>query len=184
MAYQIPTYTPTEVRIATSWLWDVSYPDFSASDGWELRLYFRGPTDLDVAWGTGIAADGSGFAVRITPAISAVLTVPGAYRLTGTVTLAGEVHEVENRHLLVLPSSTAAVGAKSFARQMLEAIDEALVAGVVNSAETKRLTINGRTIEYRDSADLEGRRSHYAMLVAIEENPYGSVVHVSEFSRG
>ena len=184
MAYPVPTYTPNEVRIGTSWHWDVSYPGFSASDGWQLRLYFRGPTDLNVAWGTGITANGSGFSVRITPALAAALTVPGAYRLFATVTLDGEVHEVESRHVLVLANSTAAVGAKSFARKMLEAIDEALIAGVASSTETKRLTVNGRTVEYRDAAELERRRSHYAMLVAVEENPYGSVVHVGVYGRG
>lgn len=184
LAYQVPTSPPSEARIGTSWFWDVSYPSFPASDGWQLNLYFRGPTDLTITWASGITADGAGFAVRITPALAAALTTAGKYLLTGTVTLSGEVHEVERRHLLVLAAATAAVNVKSFNRQMLEAIQTALLAGVATSAEKKRITVNGRTVEYRDRAELDVLHARYTYLVAIEDNPTGRVVHEAEFVRG
>jgi hypothetical protein len=184
LAYTIPTTPPEQVRLGTSWFWDVSYPDFPASDGWQLNLYFRGPTDLTVAWASGISADGDAFAVRVTPALATGLTTAGKYLLVGTVTLSGEVHEVERRHLLVLRNATTAVNAKSFDRQMLEAVETALLAGVSSSSETKRITINGRTIEYRDRAELDVLHARYTYLVAIEENPTGRIVHEAEFVRG
>lgn len=181
MAYQVPTSPPSQVRIGTSWFWDVSYPDFPASDGWELNLFFRGPTDLDVAWGSGISANGSGYSVRITPAIAANLTAAGKYLLVGTVTLSGEVHEVERRHILALADPATAGNAKSFNRQMLEAVETAMLAGVASTAEAKRITVNGRTMEYRDRAELETIHARYTYLVAIEENPGGRVLHAVEF---
>ena len=181
LSYQIPTSPPDQVRIGTSWFWDVSYPDFPAGDGWQLNLYFRGPTDLTVAWASGITADGDGFSVRITPTIALLLTTPGKYVLVGTVTLAGEVHEVERRHLLVLPSATTAVNAKSFHKQMLEAIQAAMVAGVSTTTETQQITVNGRSITYRDRAELDSLYARYLYLVAIEENPTGRIIHEVEF---
>ena len=162
----------------------MSYPDFPASDGWELNLVFRGPADLDVAWGSGISANGSGFSVRITPALATALDTPGKYLLIGTVTLSGEVHEVERRHLLVMADTAAVVNAKSFNRQMLEAVETALLAGVSTTSETRSITINGRTVEYRDRAELDALHARYTYLVVIEENPGGRIVHEVEFVRG
>lgn len=185
VAYTIPTYEPSQGQAGESWFWDISYPDFPADESWELSYYLRGPVDLDFAFGTEVTAgDGAEFEVRVPATTTDDLTAAGAYRLIGRVSKSGEVHTVYNEHFLVLADPSTAVNVKSFARQMLEAIDTALIAGVASSAETKRLTINGRTIEYRDTADLEGRRAHYAVLVALEDNPYGSVTHVAEFVRG
>lgn len=179
MAYQIPTTTPSQVRIGTSWFWDIAYPDFPASDGWEFNLYFRGPTDLDVAWGTGIAADGDGFSVRITPAIAADLTTAGKYLLVGTVTLSGEVHEVERRHILALVDPASALGAKSFNRQRLEALQ----AATAPTAGVMEITVNGRTIRYGQD-EYDKALARYTLLVAIEENPTGRLIHEAVFTRG
>lgn len=189
MAKQVPTREPESLTIGSSWAWDVTYPDFPADESWQLSYDLRGPDDFDLAWGTHVTAgDGAEFEVRVTAAQSAAgVATPGPYRLVGRVNKSGDTWDGEvvyNAHLLVLADPSTSVGAKSYNRQMLEAIEEALLAGVASSAEAKRITINGRTIEYRDTADLEGRRAHYAMLVAVEENPYGSVVHVTEFVRG
>lgn len=189
MAKTIPTREPRQLVIGSSWAWDPSYLDFPADDSWQLSYDIRGPDDFDLVWGTHVSAgDGSEFEVRVTAAESAAgITTPGTYRLVGRVNKSGDTWDGEivySEHLLVLADPSTAVGVKSFNRQMLEAIDTALLAGASNSAEAQRIEINGRVIQYRDTADLEGRRAHYAMLVAIEENPYGSVVQEAEFVRG
>lgn len=183
MAFEVPTCPPAEVRIGTSWYWDVDYVDAPASDSWELNLYFRGATDLTIAWGSGIAASGDTFQVRITPAFAATLTVPGSYRMVATVTLGSDVHEVEDRSILVLPAASTAVNAKSHNRQVLEAVQAALLSGVASNPGTKSVSVNGRSIEYRDSDDLLKLEATYLARVAIEENPDGRIIEEVQFVR-
>jgi len=181
VAKQIPTCEPAQLVIGSSWAWDVTYSDFPADESWQLSYSIRGPDDFDLAWGTHVAAgSGAEFEVRVTAAQSAAgVTTAGAYRLIGRVNKSGDTWDGEvvfNRHLLVLADPATAVGVKSFNRRMLEAIDSALIDGVADSAEAKRITVNDRTIEYRDRGELDGLRAKYAYLVAIEENPYAEVV--------
>lgn len=183
MAKSVPKCEPAELTIGSSWAWDVTYADFPADNSWQLNYYLRGHKDVVLAWGTHVSAGtGAEFEVRVTPAQQTTLgltTQPGKYQLVGRVSKSGDTWDGEivyTAHLLVLANPTTAVNAKTFNRQMLEAIDAALVAGVSSSAEAKRLTVNGRSIEYRDLAELEGRRSHYAYLVALEENPNAEIV--------
>lgn len=189
MAKTIPTYEPKQLVIGSSWAWDVTYGDFPADESWELSYDLRGPDDFDLAWGTHVSAgDGAEFEVRVTAAQSAGgVTTPGTYRLVGRVNKSGDTWDGEivyNAHLLVLADPSTAVKAKSFNRKMLEKIDAALLDSAASSAGVRKVEINGRTIEYRDTADLTRMRAHYAMLVAVEENPYGSVVQEVEFVRG
>lgn len=185
MAYTIPKVPPTELRLGSSWFWDVTYPQFPASDSWELNLYFRGANDFDVVWSTGItASSGAAFEVRITPALvtTGSLTTPGPYILHGTVTLSGEVHAVEDCHLLILPASSAVVNAKTFNRQMLEAYQGAAISLGEGGLKYAEVTINGRKSVFAVEA-YERKLAHYTLLVAIEENPGGTIVHVTEFVR-
>jgi hypothetical protein len=182
VAQTVPTCEPTDLVIGSAWSWDATYPDFPADDSWQLRYYLRGPDDLDLTWGTHVAAAASGpaFEVRVTAAQSGAVTTAGKYRLVGRVNKTGDDFDgtiVYNAHLLLLADPATAVNTKSTNRRMLDAIEAALLAGVPQSAEAKRITINNRTIEYRDTADLEGRRAHYMLLVAEEENPGAAVVH-------
>lgn len=186
---QIPTHEPSELVIGSSWAWDVAYPDFPADDGWQLSYTLRGPDDMDLAWGTHVAAAaaGSSFEIRVTATQSAEgVAVPGAYRLVGRVNKTGDTWDgeiVHNEHLLVLADPSTAVGAKSFNRRMLEAIETALAAGISSSAEAQKITINGRTIEYRDRSELDTLHARYRYLVSIEENPTGRVVNEVAFTR-
>jgi hypothetical protein len=186
LSYQIPTVEPTQAVIGTSWYWDATYADFPASDGWTLTYHLRGATDADFITGTDsvtITANGSAFEVRIPATKTAGLTA-GKYRLTGRVSLAGEIHVVYSAHLLALTDPTNALDAASFNRQMLDALETAMVAGVASGSELQTVTINGRTISYRDRAELNAAHAHYSLLVAIEENPHGSLSHAAEFVRG
>ena len=186
MAYTIPVVPPTELRLGSSWFWDVTYPQFPASDSWQLNLFFRGPEDLDVVWATGIAAASSGpvFEVRITPTIvdAGTFTTPGAYRLYGEVSLSGEVHAVEDRHILVLANPSAVLKAKSFNRQMLEAFQAAAIGLGEGGLKYAEVSINGRKSVFAVD-QYEKKLAHYAYVVAREENPGGSFIHESVFTR-
>ena len=186
MTLTTPVGEPTQITLGGALSWDVTYSDFRSDESWQLKYRLRGPDDADLAWSTHVTADGvGGFEVRVTTAQLATLcTVPGAYRLIGRVNKSGHEFDgtvVYNGHLIVLADPEATVNAKSFNRQMLEAIDEALVAGVSDSTEFKSIAVNGREVQYRDQAELERRRVHYALLVALENDPDGQVVHAGEF---
>lgn len=184
MSYTIPTVEPRQGQAGSSWFWDATYTSFPANESWELSYYLRGVEDADFLWGSVVSAGtGAVFEVRIPASTTSGLTA-GAHRLIGRVTKSGEVHEVYNVPFLVLADPATAVNAKSFNRQMLEAIDAALIAGVDQSAGVQRLEINGRTIEYRTTADLQKMRSHHLYLATLEENPGARIDHLTEFVRG
>ena len=187
VARTTPTCEPTQAFIGSAWSWDVSYADFPADESWQLTYVLRGPYDLTLAWGTEVtaASSGPGFEIRVPKATTDNITAHGAYRLVGRVSKSGDEFDgtvVYNGHLLLLADPTTAVNAKSQARQMLEAIDAALLDGVSDSTEIKSLSVNSRTVTYRDQVELEARRSHYAILVALEDNPGATVTHAIEFA--
>lgn len=184
MAYTIPTHEPAEAFVGESWFWDVTYGAFPADESWQLAYYLRGPKDLDFAFGSEVTAgDGSEFEVRVPATTTDDLAgYPGPYRLIGRVSKSGEVHTVYNEHLLVLPDPATAVNAKSHARQMLDAIEAALL-DFAAGAQQVRTTVNGRTVEFRSTDDLTALESRYRMLVALEDNPDGSITRLTEFVR-
>lgn len=178
MAYQIPTSEPAEGQAGESWFWDISYPDFPADESWELSYYLRGPVDADFVFGTEVTADGAGFEVRVPATTTDDITTSGAYRLIGRVSKSGEVHTVYDAHFLVRADPSTAVGAKSYNRTRLEELQ----AATTPNPGIRVVEINGRRTEY-GVEDYERQLARYTYLVAIEENPYGSVVHETVFSR-
>lgn len=189
MTPTIPTKEPAEAHIGSPWLWDVTYSDFPADESWELAYSLRGPKDLDFDFGDEVTAEssGPGFEVRIPKATTDDLgDQPGKYRLIGRVSKSGDDWDgtvVYNGHLLVLADPTTAVNAKSWNRRMLEAIRTALEDGISDSASAKRISVNGREIEYRSVEDLTRLESRFAIRVALEENPDIRVVSGAEFVR-
>lgn len=185
MAYQVPTCEPREVTPGDTWAWDVSYPYFPASEGWQLSYAIRGPDDLDVAWSTHISANGDVFEVRVPASTTDDVSIAGAYRMVGRVTLSGEVHVVYNQPLLVLANPTTAVNAKSFNRRMLEAIQAAaLTDAAATGGALVEVTVDGHTHRFATEVERRTLVANYALLVAIEENPHGSLTHAAEFVRG
>ena len=188
LARQTPTREPTQLFIGSAWSWDRTYSDFPADESWQLAYSLRGAHDLDFAFGTEVTAASSGaaFEVRVPKATTDNILVAGGYRLIGRVSKTDDEFDgtvVYNGHLLLLADPTTAVDAKSFNRQMLEAIEEALVAGVPMGAAAQRVTINGRTIEYRTTDDLNRLHASYLARVAVEENPNGVVIDEAVFVR-
>jgi hypothetical protein len=184
VAYEIPSHEPKQAQAGSSWFWDASYPTFPATDGWALAYYLRGPVDKDFTWGTHVTADGAGYSVRVPASLTDDLTAAGPYQLTGRVSLDGVVHVVYSAALHVLADPLQSVNAKTFNRRMLEALETAMAAGAATGSEVLSISINGRSITYRDRAEMTSVHAHYRLLVAIEENPLGSLTHAAEFVRG
>lgn len=181
MSYQIPTCEPTQIEAGSVAYWDITYPEFPASEGWELRYYIRGPVDLNIEWGTDVTADGAGFEVRVPAGDTDNLTTAGAYRLIGRVTLGSEVHTVYNAPLLVLADPTAAVNAKSTNRQIRDALRTAAVSAAAD-APYLSVQVLGRSVTY-GRREFEAQLAHYEYLVALEENPGADIRHEAVFVR-
>lgn len=186
LTLSVPTCEPTEITLGGALSWNASYPDFRSDESWTLTYYLRGADDADIVPTTHVNADGSGgFEVRVTAAqLAALCATPGGYRLIGRVNKSGSEFDgtvVYNAHVLVLADPSTVVDAKSFNRQMLEALDAALLEGVADSGEFKAVSVNGRSVTYRDRAEMETARNHYALLVALETNPDGVVQHAGTF---
>ncbi len=188
MAKQIPQCEPAEGYINSAWSWDIYYGDFPSDDGWSLNYYLSGPSILTLAWATEVtaAASGGGFEVRVPAATTNGIGTAGGHRLRGRVSKAGDDFDGElvyNKHLLVLPDPVDAVAAKSVNRQRLEALQTAVLAQGTKDIVHRVITVNGRTVEYSDE-QYEKLLAKYMGLVALEENPHGSLTHATEYVRG
>ena len=189
MTLTVPTVEPRQAYIGEAWAWDATYADHPADESWTLDYFLRGAKDLDLTDGTEVNAASSGptFEIRVPKTTTDDLAgYPGRYRLTGRVTKSGDNFDgriVYNGHILILADPSTAVGATSFNRQMLAAIRTAMIDGATSGTGVQRVTVNGRTVEYRTADDLIKLESTFLMRVAIEENPDGSVVDEIEFVR-
>jgi hypothetical protein len=83
----IPNYEPSRFVAGETVTWEKSLSDFSASDGWVLKYFLRGPSRLDIT----CTADSNNHVATIAPVDSAKLK-PGRYYLQGRVELNGEKH--------------------------------------------------------------------------------------------
>jgi len=155
VAAEVPTCEPTELIAGMTWRWDVSYPDFSAADGYELNYYLRGPEDLDIAWDEHVSAAGTGFEVRVPSADTDI--APGNYRLVGVVTLDGEDDPAFEGPVVVVPNPSAVVDGLSQDETVLAALDAAIAGRASDDQEEVR--INGRmirSIPLRELVQLQG----------------------------
>lgn len=180
LAYTVPTCEPRDAVSGDSLQWDVSYPDYPASDGWQLAYYINGPEKLDLPWGTRVTANGDGFSVRV-PA-SAFDLLAGDYSLSGRVSLSGEEHRVYKGKLLIQANPASMEPGLSFNRQMRDALRTAVLAAAPAAAKLS-VQVNGHAVTYSRE---EARKdlAHYEALVVIEENPAAEITHEPVFLRG
>ena len=188
MAKQVAQREPVEGFIGSAWSWDVYHGDFPSDDSWQLSYHLRGPTDIEIAWATEVtaAAAGGGFEIRVPITKTDDLTVPGKHQLIGRVTKAGDDFDgsvVHNSHFLVLANPVTAVGVKSDNRLRLDALLTAQKSQGTKEIVHRVITADARTVEY-DDAEYERLVAKYMTLVALEENPHGSLTHATEFVRG
>ena len=169
MALPIPTTEPTTLRLGDTWQWrreDLA-SDFPAGT-WTLTYYFRNAAaHFDVS----ASADGTAFAVTVAKATTAGLTA-GSYDWLAVVESATQRFEADAGRMTLTLNLASALNTdgRSFARQMLEAIEAALLSrassdqlDVINAA------LADRSIA-RDKAGLITLRSQFKNEVKAEEN--------------
>lgn len=165
---------PTNIVAGDTYTWQVSCPDYPASDGWALKVTITNVTirkQIDAA----TASDGKSFDVTLPSATSDDLTVVGPYTITEVVwrgTGASlERHTVYTGTVNVtadMTTSGTAADLRTHARKVLEAI-EAAIEGRATRGQLDTTVIGDRQVKYLAPGELLKWRSFYSNEVKREE---------------
>lgn len=174
MPYEVLTEEPTELVGGDTWTWRKAVSEFPASAGWQLAYRLAGESDLAIAWGTHVSADGDGFLVLV-PAASTGKPA-GTYVLTGFVTKGSERYtllDADGRPLevvvTVLANPATAVNAKSHDETVLALINAALEGRL--SADQEEFQINGRSVKHIPIEELIKLQGQYRARIIAARNP-------------
>jgi hypothetical protein len=163
MSITIPTIEPDSVTAGDSVTWEISLPDYPASDGWALS-YALISTTTKIA--IAAAASGADHLVTIAAAVSTTWKA-GTYDWQAYVTKTTQRITVRSGRITIQPNFSTATPFKSSARQILEAINAALLG---TGTLTQRMTeINGKRIERHSPGELLAMRTRLMHEVAAEE---------------
>lgn len=160
-----PTSVPATLTAGDTAIWQRSFDDYPASDGWVLSYTFIGNPDLYSF--AGAIADGDAFDVTI-PAATTAAWVAGVYTVQESVTKAGERHTPGTTRLRItadLASLSAGLDTRSHAQKMLDAINAWLESEAPWAAS---LEFNGRKLANHSVPDILTLRDRYRMEVANE----------------
>jgi hypothetical protein len=147
--------------------WDVTVPDYPASDGWALTYELKSSAS-DLATVTA-SADGDSYTVTISAATSAGYSV-GKYHYVAYVTLSGERFTVDSGRVEIVKDFETAgnYDARAHAEKVLEAI-ETVIEGRA-SKDQESYTIAGRSLARTPIADLLNLRDRYRREVKALED--------------
>ena len=167
MSASIPTTEPTSLRAGDTWQWRREDLDDYPASAWTLTYYFRNAAArFDVT----ATADGSHYAVTVAKANTG--KPAGWYDWVAMASSATERFEVGSGRVEILPDWSAAttLDGRSFARQMLEAIEAALLArATTDQLDLVNATLADRGIQ-RDKGGLILLRSQFMSEVKREEH--------------
>jgi hypothetical protein len=185
------TTEPSEVRVGDSWAWrreDLT-ADYPASE-WTLVYAFR---NASVGFEITAAADDDYFEVSVAGSLTEEYEA-GAYAWGARVVNIADAtirHTVDGGTITVLPNmfiDEDALDARTFARQMLDQVEAALLAVMTQKASgtgIKAYSIAGRSMEYADAdtevARLEKSRDRWRLAVAREDQAEGRPNNISRF---
>ena len=131
MAITVSENVPASFRAGTTVPWSVTYPDFPASESWELRYFFRreggDPIEFEAT------ANGDAFEVTLTAAQTAKFS-DGRYEWHAIATKQGTGTDIAGSGVVdVWPDPTKA-HTKSFSEEALEMV-EASIRGDLPTAQ-------------------------------------------------
>lgn len=137
------------------------------SSAWSLKVSFRGATVTKTIDAAAIASNR--FSIVATTAETAELIPPGLFSvsLIYTETATDERQTDEDRHLITVFADPTATAAKSIARQILEAMEAALL--ILASGVNQTVNFNGQSFTKKNLPDLQKAIEHQRAIVAIEE---------------
>ncbi len=166
---ELPTNAPAAFVAGTTQKWRKTFPDYPSSAGWSLTYAFRSANGgAEASLDATAAADGSGFIVTIGASTTESL-LAGTYFFRAFVEKSGEKYLVDSGETKIEATwvTDQQVDGRSQAKRILDAID-ALIAGTATTNQ-KRYQINNRELERYPLTELIALRTHYANLVAREQ---------------
>lgn len=155
--------------VGNTWDWTVSAPDYSAADGWALKLYlvprFTSPVQAPIVLESVAAEDGVRHRFQLSAAQSAAYQA-GQYGYQTNAWKASEVYTLDgtfwSSEVTLYPNpATLAQGADT--RSQDEIALEAIRAVLANRAtvDQKRYTIADRSLERMEISELEKLEAYF-----------------------
>lgn len=157
------TAEPDVLRAGDTVVLQVEAADYPASAGWQMTLYLRGASTLDVT------ATGAGSTYTFTLASSSTANLlPGLYRWRRRVSKAAEVYTVAEGTLTVAPNlATAGAGAALSWEERTLAVIEAFLEGHAVDAVAS-YTIGGQQVTRIPLPELLTLRTRLRAAVAAQ----------------
>jgi hypothetical protein len=153
---------PTKIRKGETVEFSASFSDYLATT-YTLTFSLQNASNRYAVNGT---ADGNTYDITISAATTAGWEV-GEYVYTGTVTDGTDTFIVESGTVEILPAVTVAADRRSFAKRMLDAVEDLLEGRA--SADVQSYTIAGRSLAKMSVPDLlllrDGFKSEYQQEV-------------------
>lgn len=137
-----------KIHAGDSASWSKTLGEYTDADGWSARYSIVNQCGAHSVAGV---ADGDDFDFTVAANVSADWK-PGEYRMIGYVTKGTERIRFYNGYLTVLADFTEAADFRSYAEQVLEAV-EAVIAKTASTTQ-QQVTVDGQTLIRRSTADL------------------------------
>lgn len=167
------TTEPTRITTGEKVEWRREFCGYPATE-WTLLYRFRGPgTGVDLSCGPDETVP-EAFLATLLPVDTLVFDVAGNYRWNAIATNIADTNNVVvvgtgfTQVILGLSDSTDAIETRSIAKQIVDAIDAALLRSSDAVIEYEEATPAGSHRVKRSREDAMKTRSHYAAIVAME----------------
>lgn len=164
----LPETVPASFIAGETLKWQKTFADYPASE-WELTYQFRSANGGEFGTFNATAtANGDTFEITVDSADTENL-LSGTFYFRAFVEKDGEKYAVDQGEIKCAAKfdDESAFDGRSQAKRILDAID-ALIEGTA-SLNQKRYQINNRELERYDLSELIALRTHYANLVAREQ---------------
>jgi hypothetical protein len=166
------TFEPTEIIAGDTLAWTKDLEDYPATDSWHLSYRLRGPKNIDIAWGTHVSADGSGFSISV-PAATTASWVAGTYWLFGYVSNGSERYQIVKVQVTIQPDSQNAsqsFDGRTHAKKALDAIEAAMLGIASREEQSYQIDIGGkmRQLQFCSREELIKMRNYYKSEVESE----------------
>lgn len=159
----IPTTEPQSVTAGDTVSWQITLADYPASAGWALSYALQSSTSKITI---PTVAAGDDHLVSVAPAAS-ILWAAGTYNWQGSVSNGTSRYTVRSGRLTILADLATSTPAKTTARQLLEAVEAALLG--TGTLTQRMMEINGKRLERHNPAELLTMRSKLMQEVAAED---------------
>lgn len=168
MSAPIPEIEPTEIVQGDTIAWTKDLSDYSASDGWTLTYYLRGPQSLTIT----ASASGSAHSISVSATTTAAYAF-GKYKWQAYASKSGARYKVGEGSLEILQNPASIVGfteTRSEARQILDALIATMKQAASRPEQGYSLQAAGRSFTFKTHAELIAAIQFWQSEVKREED--------------